>query len=55
MDNAELIEAFHTQLERYRAYTEDLLPRGGVIGVSFQCLSDRASREITQLLGFISC
>ena len=55
MDDVELIEAFHTQLQWYRAYTDDLLPRGGVIGVYFQCLSDTANREISQLLGLINC
>ncbi len=50
----ELFRYFQEQLARYRVYSN--FPAGGsdVVGVSFQCLIDRDSEEVEEVLGVVT-
>jgi hypothetical protein len=50
---ADVIGLFQEGLAQYRAYAEYFSPDSGILSVSFQCLTDVQSKDVTSLLGVV--
>ncbi len=50
----DMIRVFQQELARYRAYAEDIGQDSGILSISFQCLSDSQSNDVTSVLGVVA-
>ena len=50
----DVVQCFHEQLARFRAYGEYLGQAPQVVSVSFQCLVDHQDNEVAEVLGVVA-
>ena len=50
----DVIRLFREDFARYRAYAEYFSHDPGIQSVSFQCLTDSQSKDVTSLLGVVA-
>ncbi|PYV01370.1 MAG: hypothetical protein DMG26_13745 [Acidobacteria bacterium] len=50
----DVVQCFHEQLARFRAYSEYLGQAPQVVSVSFQCLVDHQDNEVAEVLGVVA-
>jgi len=52
--SVDVIRLFQEEFAQYRAYAEYFCQDSGILSVSFQCLTDAQSKDVTSLLGVIA-
>jgi len=50
----DVIRLFQEDVAQYRAYAEHFSQDSGIMSVSFQCLSDGQSKDVSSVLGVIA-
>jgi len=50
----DVIRLFQQEFAQYRAYAEYFSQDSGILSVSFQCLTDSQSKDVTSLLGLVA-
>ena len=53
-NTVDVIRLFQEEFAQYRAYAEYFSQDSGILSVSFQCLTDSQSKDVTSLLGLVA-